>query len=150
MKIFQLPKSRWSAVKDKTINVPISESNVLDTVKKFPRMPSQAGIIPVKLKRMKKYKNYIAKEYIRPEILKMALMSLKALRNPHYQFVTLHDDYEEVCRIHDPEGFDLLHNSTDENELQMNNEMENHPDLIVEEVRFVNNGVFSSSDTSLS
>ena len=64
MKIFQLPKSRWSAVKDKTVNVPIPETVVLETVKKFPRMPSQAGIIPIKLKRKKEYKNYVAQEYI--------------------------------------------------------------------------------------
>ena len=51
MKIFHLPKSRWSAVKDKTVNVPIQGDAVLQTVSNFPRMPCEAGIIPVKLKR---------------------------------------------------------------------------------------------------
>ena len=108
MKNFQLPKSRWSAVKDKTVNVPIPETVVLETVKKFPRMPSQAGIIPIKLKRKKEYKNYVAQEYIRPEILKIAISTLKAMGNPHYQFVDLHDDYEEECRVNDPDCFMLL------------------------------------------
>ena len=122
MKIFQLPKSRWSAVKDKTVNVPIPETVVLETIKKFPRMPSQAGIIPIKLKRKKEYKNYVAQQYIRPEILKLAISTLKSLGNPHYQFVDLHADYEEECRLNDPDCFLLLQsNSLLEDRLSPNN-----------------------------
>ena len=63
MKIFHLPKSRWSAVKDKTVNVPIQDDAVLQTVSNFPRMPSEAGIIPVKLKRKITYKQYHVQQY---------------------------------------------------------------------------------------
>ena len=51
MKIFKLPKSRWSAVKDRIVNVPINEKDIQDTINALPRTQNQAGIVPVKLKR---------------------------------------------------------------------------------------------------
>ena len=41
-KIFLLPKSRWRAVKDRAVNVPITDNDLLRTVSSitsFPRMP---------------------------------------------------------------------------------------------------------------
>ena len=49
-KIFQLPKSRMAACKDKLINIPISEKDVLNTVQSLPRTPNEAGLLEVKLK----------------------------------------------------------------------------------------------------
>ena len=46
-KVFKLPKSRWPAMKDKTINIPIFESDILNTIESLPRTPSNAGIIPI-------------------------------------------------------------------------------------------------------
>ena len=108
MKIFNLPKSRWSAVKDKTVNVPIQDDAVLQTVSSFPRMPSEAGIIPVKLKRKATYKQHHIQQYIRPNVLWEALTALKIAGNPHYQFVTTHENYEETCKTLDPEGYELM------------------------------------------
>ena len=108
MKIFQLPKSRWSAIKDKTINVPIRDRSVLETVQKLPRLPSEAGIIPVQLKRKKNFKNYHIKQYIRPSILRSALAAFRRAGNKYYQFVDLNEDFEEQCRISDPDGYQLL------------------------------------------
>ena len=31
-KIYQLPKSRWTALKDKIVNVPINEDSILNTI----------------------------------------------------------------------------------------------------------------------
>ena len=112
MKIFHLPKSRWSAVKDKTVNVPIQDDAVLQTVSNFPRMPSEAGIIPVKLKRKITYKQHHVQQYIRPNVLQEALTALKATWNPHYQFVTTHENYEETCKTLDPEGYELMNDSS--------------------------------------
>jgi hypothetical protein len=42
-KMFQLPKSRWSATKDKLVNIPVSLNDVLNTVSSLPRTPSEAG-----------------------------------------------------------------------------------------------------------
>ena len=49
-KIFLLPKSRMSAVKDRLVNVPIEAGDVINTVKNIPRTPKEAGLIQVKLK----------------------------------------------------------------------------------------------------
>ena len=111
MKIFHLPKSRWSAVKDKTVNVPIQDDAVLQTVSNFPRMPSEAGIIPVKLKRKITYKQHHVQQYKRPNVLQ-ALAALKTTGNPHYQFVTTHENYEETCKTLDPEGYELMNDSS--------------------------------------
>ena len=112
MKIFHLPKSRWSAVKDKTVNVPIQDDAVLQTVSNFPRMPCEAGIIPVKLKRKTTYKQHHVQQYIRPNVLQEALTALKNTGNPHYQFVTTHENYEETCKTLDPEGYELMNDSS--------------------------------------
>ena len=37
MKIFQLPKSRWTALKDKIINIPINEDDIVNTITSLPR-----------------------------------------------------------------------------------------------------------------
>ena len=57
MKIFLLPKSRWTAFKDKAVNIPIPESSVLNTVESLPRTPNDAGLVSVSLKRKIEYKN---------------------------------------------------------------------------------------------
>ena len=49
-KIFQLPKSRIAAVKDKLVSILIHENDVLQTLEVLPRTPSEAGLIEVKLK----------------------------------------------------------------------------------------------------
>ena len=55
MKIFQLPKTRWTALKDKIINVPINDDSILNTVNMLPRTPTEAGLIEVDLKRKYEY-----------------------------------------------------------------------------------------------
>ena len=57
MKIFQLPKSRWTALKDRIVNVPVKDDDVLNTMMKLPRTPNEAGLIEVDLKRKVEYKN---------------------------------------------------------------------------------------------
>ena len=80
-KVFQLPKSRWPAMKDRTVNIPIFEADVLKTVESLPRTPTEAGIIPVNLKRKISYKQTHKTQYVSvPKILK-ALETLKKLEN---------------------------------------------------------------------
>ena len=57
-KIFLLPKSRMSAVKDRLVNVPVRPNDIINTIQCIPRTPKEAGLIQVKLKRKLKYKNY--------------------------------------------------------------------------------------------
>ena len=37
MKIIQLPKSRWTALKDNVINVPVQEDDIVNTISNLPR-----------------------------------------------------------------------------------------------------------------
>ena len=67
MKIFQLPKSRWTALKDKIINVPVHDDDILNTMTRLPRTPTEAGLIEVDLKRKVEYKNSHIKKLIDPE-----------------------------------------------------------------------------------
>ena len=48
-KIYQLPKSRWTALKDKIVNVPINEDSIQNTIEALPRTPQGAGLIGVAL-----------------------------------------------------------------------------------------------------
>ena len=65
-KIFLLPKSRMSAVKDRLVNVPVGPEDIANTIKNIPRTPKEAGLIQVKLKRKLEYTNFHKHEYIDP------------------------------------------------------------------------------------
>ena len=108
-KVFNLPKSRWPGMKDKTVNIPIFETDVIKTIESLPRTPSDAGIIPVNFKRKLIYKNSHMVQYISvPKILK-ALQTLKELGNKYYQFVPQNVNFEDECREHDLEGFRFIY-----------------------------------------
>ena len=50
-KIYQLPKSRMAGMKDRLINIPIYEQDVINTIENIPRTPNEAGLLEIKLKR---------------------------------------------------------------------------------------------------
>ena len=108
-KIFKLPKSRWPAMKDKTVNIPIFEKDILSTIESLPRTPTSAGIVPINLKRKLTYKNTHLTQFICvPKILK-ALETLKKMGNPYYQFIPFLENFEDECREKDLEGFNLVY-----------------------------------------
>ena len=108
-KVFKLPKSRWPAMKDKTINIPINENDVIRTIEALPRTPSSAGIIPINLKRKLSFKNAHMTQFISvPKVLK-ALHTLKILGHPYYQFVKIDDDFVDDLRDNDIEGFNFIY-----------------------------------------
>ena len=72
MKVHQKPKSRMAGVKDKLVNVPVHEDDILDTLNSLPRTPYEAGIIPVKLKKKKEYKNTHKEKFISISKIKIA------------------------------------------------------------------------------
>ena len=65
-KIYQLPLSRIAGCKDKLINIPINNEDIINTIEHLPRTPSEAGILEIKLKRKLEYKNFHKKEYVDP------------------------------------------------------------------------------------
>ena len=93
IKIWQLPKSRWSAVSDKIVNVPIADNDIITNVSSLPRTPKSAGIIGVDFKRKKEMKSSVLKQYIDVHKLGPALITLKSLGHPSYQFIDINADF---------------------------------------------------------
>ena len=100
-KIVLLHKSRWPAGKGRMVSVPVGPDDIMNTVKQLPRLPSEAGLVPIKLKRMQKYKGHEKKEMIRPEKIFQALQSLRHHGHPFYQFYDSKEYYMVRCRERD-------------------------------------------------
>ena len=113
-KIYQLPKSRWTALTDRIINVPITNEDILNTVQSLPRTPKEAGLIGVSLKRKLEYKNIHKRQLVNPEKMLRMLELLQKSGNPHYQLYDDFNTYEERCRELDPEGFKVIFPENDE------------------------------------
>ena len=97
IKMFNLPVSRWPGTKDHCIMVPIDQDtllNSLDMVAQFPRLPNEAGLIPVDLKRMKKLKNTHKHDYIHPKNLVSALQKLIDI-NQFYKDIQIENRYSK-------------------------------------------------------
>ena len=106
-------------MKDRTINIPIYESDVVRTLESLPRTPSEAGIIPVKFKRKLEYKNAHNIQYVSVKKVLKAVETLKEKGHPDYQFVS-ERNFKEECEKNDVEGLNLLNfnevqNSDDKN-----------------------------------
>ena len=113
-KIVLLHKSRWPAGKGRMVSVPVGPDDIMNTVKQLPRLPSEAGLVPIKLKRMQKYKGHEKKEMIRPEKIFQALQSLRHHGHPFYQFYDSKENYLVRCRERDERGFRLLMGEDDD------------------------------------
>ena len=121
--IFSLQKSRWAATKNQMISVPVTPNTVLNTVEQLPRLPKDAGLIAVKLKRKKTYMNCHKKELVNPRKILRALYLLKKYGHPHYQFFTTdYESYEARCKSQDSQGHQLLFEDEDsETEMEDDN-----------------------------
>ena len=113
--IFQLRKSRWGATKNQMISVPVSLEKVQETVGQLPRLPKDAGLVPINFKRKKEYKNCYKKELIDPDKLIRALKYLKQSGHPYYQNL---DDinvdmFKKRCHEDDENGYELLFETED-------------------------------------
>ena len=95
-------------MKDRTVNIPIFESDIISTIESLPRTPDEAGIIPVNLKRKAGYKNTHLTQYVSVTKLIKALETMKLLGNRYYQFVPELSEFKERCKSKDAEGFDFL------------------------------------------
>ena len=96
LKLFKLPKTRWAGIRDKLVNVPINDNDLLKTLSnltKLPRGPDDAGLLPVKLKRKVDYKNFVFEAYIDPTKLVKAVKMLKELGHPGYADVTINKSF---------------------------------------------------------
>ena len=108
MEIFQLPKSRWTALKEKIINIPVNDSDILNTITSLPRTPTEAGLIEVDLKRKVEYQNSHIRQLINPEKCFKMLELLKKAGNIHYQFYDDFNVYTARCRKEDFKGYNII------------------------------------------
>ena len=81
--IFFLQKSRWAATKKQMISVPVEPETVHNTIQQLPRLPREAGLIEVSLKRKIEYDRCHRKEYIDPVKIYRALKNLKNSGHPY-------------------------------------------------------------------
>ena len=114
-KIYQLPKSRWTALTDKMINVPIANEDVKNTVALLPRTPKEAQLVGISFKRKLEYKNAHISQLVNPCKIKRMLALLTASGNPYYQFNIDVENFQERCKIEDPEGYQIIF--TDDSEV---------------------------------
>ena len=135
-KIHQLPKSRWTVLKDKVINIPINDSDIINTIKQLPRTPKDAQLIGVALKRKMEFKNKHARQLINPKKVIDMLDLLKRSGNPYYQFHESLDQFKKRCEIEDPEGYRLLF--PDEIEGQVTESLHADIPVVVDEKEYEN------------
>ena len=84
-KIYYLPKSRWTGLKDRVINIPIEKESLMNTIETLPRLPAESGLVEVKLKRKIEYKQSHKREYVDPNKIFKALEYLRESGHPGYK-----------------------------------------------------------------
>ena len=75
-KVVLLPRSRMAASKGRMVSIPIQPEDIFNTMKQMPRLPTEAGVVPVMLKRKKIYKGAEKRELIRPEVIFLSLIHI--------------------------------------------------------------------------
>ena len=136
MKIFKKPKSRMAAIKDRCVCVPIDDQTINETLNQLPRTPSEACIVPIKLKRKKEYKNVHLNEYVDVEKMHRALETLKEYGHPEYQFYEPSDFniYAQRCKLSDPQGYKSLFEEDSDDEIE---NVEEDSEKTVEDIEIV-------------
>jgi hypothetical protein len=131
LKLFKLPRSRWNALKDKIVNVPIENDDVqktLNCVTQLPRCIGESGIIPVKLKRKMCYKNTVLSSYVDPDLMVQAVQFLRDRGHPGYLEININrdavQDYTEVEDTLSDDGEDMDISDSDGSEIEEDEHVE--------------------------
>ena len=93
MKIFKMPTSRWSAVKDRVVNVPITDNDISQTLAKlttFPRSLEEGVLVPVQWKRKLEYKQNVDAAFVNTRKLISALKLLRRI-HPAYKDIQINE-----------------------------------------------------------
>ena len=99
MKMVALPCGKQRSIHGPAVNVPTDLHPVCNLL---PRLPSQAQVVPMKLKRKLCYKGHYMYEFVRPAKVLAALLWLKE-NNPLYQDVTINTGWQEDAAQDDTE-----------------------------------------------
>ena len=112
-KIYQLPKSRWTSLTDKIVNIPINDEDIKNTLEILPRTPKAAQLVGVSLKRKLEYKNNHKNQLVNPQKIFDMVTALKESGNPYYQFNIDISNFKERCKDQDPEGYKIIYPDDD-------------------------------------
>ena len=104
MKMMALPCGKQKAIHGPAVNVPTDLHPVCDLL---PRLPSQAQIVPMKLKRRLCYKGHYMYEYVRPDKVLAALEWLKN-NNPFYKDVNIDQQWVGNAALDDSELWEAI------------------------------------------
>ena len=104
MKMVALPCGKQHAIHGPAVNVPIDLTPVCTL---FPRLPSQAQMVPMKLKRKLCYKGHYMYQYVRPVKVLAALEWLRA-NNPLYKDVKINSDWMDDAAQDDADLWEAL------------------------------------------
>ena len=118
-KIFTLPRSRWTGLTGKVINVPITSQAINQTLVQLPRTPTSAGLISLTFKRMKEMKNNHKKQLINQDKIFRMLQKLKKSGSPYHQTILTPEEFKDECQRHDEIGYQLIYGKDD-----LDNDME--------------------------
>ena len=114
MRLMALPRGRQRAIHGAVVNVP---SNVSTTVTSLPLTPTQAGLIPLKLKRRLRYKGYVTHQFIRPAAVLQALDWL-VQNNVLYCGIDVDQHWIESCIEEDVEVWNGITGSAETDDPQ--------------------------------
>ena len=120
LKLKKLPSTpRMEAMTDRVINVPLTDDKILETITVLPRTLDDSFLAPIKFKKMKEWKANYAEAFVRPSKLIKSLLKLKELGNPHYQSISINNDFDVQNKEINPDFWNALTNrNPDENEKQ--------------------------------
>ena len=113
IKVHPSPRSRYSIMTNRIVNVPIPDDDVIKTVQTLPRHSDSSGLVKVKLKRKLEYKNPHKEEIVRHKILTDAVNYLR-LHHSSYNDVILNQPTSDIDIDQSSNHCeDMNHSSTD-------------------------------------
>ena len=98
-KVFVHHTSGWTKLKDKIINVPVSEKSIVNTMQQMPRTPEEACLLNVSLKRQIAKKGEYLKQLIRPKRLFDVLAKLKENNTLQAFFASSKYSWSQYCAV---------------------------------------------------
>ena len=104
MKMVALPCGKQRAIHGPAVNIP---TDLTPMCTLLPRLPSQAQMVPMKLKRKLCYKGHYMYQYVRPTKVLAALEWLRA-NNPLYKDVQINSDWLDDAAQDDTDLWEVL------------------------------------------
>ena len=106
-KLYRMPRSQWAQTRDRVINVPVPTISIKNTIKNLPRNLSESGLLGVRWKRKKSYKNTHKTQLVD---INRVFNGLEYLidHNPLYKDSNINKDFLDTCKLNDPSGHDFF------------------------------------------